>query len=92
MVQVYFVSYLDGCASVRNSLTYQQGEAVFLEASVESHMHPPLTLYIDTCTATLEPDPSSLPNYKFIANNGYFVFLHHSQLKVDRHSQLNDTV
>ncbi|XP_049923110.1 zona pellucida sperm-binding protein 3-like isoform X2 [Epinephelus moara] len=34
----------DDCTSPRSSSVYQQGEAVFLEASVEAPRHPPLTL------------------------------------------------
>lgn len=79
---VFVVCYTDGCASARNSLTYQQGEALFLEASVAIPLHPPLQLYVDSCTATLEPDPSSLPSYTFIAKNGYIC---------SAHSQFNNT-
>ncbi|KAK5848571.1 hypothetical protein PBY51_006173 [Eleginops maclovinus] len=60
----------DGCTSLRSSSVYQQGEAVFLEASVEAPLHPPLTLYVDYCVATLKPDPLSLPSYKFITKHG----------------------
>nr|XP_046236622.1 zona pellucida sperm-binding protein 3-like [Scatophagus argus] len=60
----------DSCTSLRSSLVYQQGEAVFLEASVEAPLHPPLTLYVDYCVATLKPDPLSLPRYKFITEHG----------------------
>ncbi|XP_028285545.1 zona pellucida sperm-binding protein 3-like [Parambassis ranga] len=63
----------DGCNSLRNSSIYQQGEAVFLEASVEAPLHPPLTLYVDSCVATLKPDPLSTPSYKFITNHGCHV-------------------
>ncbi|XP_038586342.1 zona pellucida sperm-binding protein 3-like isoform X2 [Micropterus salmoides] len=58
------------CTSLRSSSVYQQGEAVFLEASVEAPLHPPLTLYVDSCVATLTPDPLSLPSYKFITKHG----------------------
>ncbi|XP_051284692.1 zona pellucida sperm-binding protein 3-like [Dicentrarchus labrax] len=60
----------DGCMSLRSSSVYQQGEAVFLEASVEAPLHPPLTLYVDYCVATLKPDPLSLPSYRFITKHG----------------------
>lgn len=66
VVHMFAVSSADGCVSVRNSMVYQQGEAVFLEARVEA----PLTLYVDSCAATLKPDPFSLPSYKFIAKHG----------------------
>ncbi|XP_059211016.1 zona pellucida sperm-binding protein 3-like isoform X2 [Centropristis striata] len=60
----------DDCTSVRSSSVYQQGEAVFLEASVEAPLHSPLTMYVDYCVATLKPDPLSSPSYKFISKNG----------------------
>ncbi|AWP00843.1 putative zona pellucida sperm-binding protein 3-like isoform 3 [Scophthalmus maximus] len=37
----------DDCTSLRSSSDYQQGEAVFLEASVEAPLHPPLTVEQD---------------------------------------------
>uniref|UniRef100_A0A8C2ZAV6 Zona pellucida sperm-binding protein 3 n=1 Tax=Cyclopterus lumpus TaxID=8103 RepID=A0A8C2ZAV6_CYCLU len=58
------------CTALRSSSVYQQGEAVFLEASVEAPLHPPLALFVDHCVATLKPDPLSLPSYKFISNHG----------------------
>ncbi|XP_056224380.1 zona pellucida sperm-binding protein 3-like [Seriola aureovittata] len=63
----------DDCTSLHSSSVYQQGEAVFLEASVEAPLHPPLTVYVDYCVATLKPDPLSLPSYKFITKNGCLV-------------------
>lgn len=59
-----------GCAAQRDSSVYQHGEAVFLEASVEAPLHPPLALFVDHCVATLKPDPLSLPSYKFINKHG----------------------
>ncbi|XP_023130607.2 zona pellucida sperm-binding protein 3-like isoform X3 [Amphiprion ocellaris] len=63
----------DGCTSRRSPLVYQQGEAVFLEASVDAPLHPPLTIYVDSCVATLKPDPLSLPSYKFLTKHGCLV-------------------
>ncbi|XP_034532772.1 zona pellucida sperm-binding protein 3-like isoform X2 [Notolabrus celidotus] len=60
----------EDCSSLRSSSEYQQGEAVFLEAGVEAPLHPPLTLYVDSCVATLKPDPLSLPSYTFITKHG----------------------
>lgn len=48
----------DVCTSLCSSTVYQQGEAVLLEARVEALMHPPVTVYVDSCVATLKPDPS----------------------------------
>jgi len=64
------VSHAGGCAAQRGSSVYQHGEAVFLEASVEAPLHPPLALFVDHCVATLKPDPLSLPSYKFINKHG----------------------
>ncbi|XP_023202483.1 zona pellucida sperm-binding protein 3-like [Xiphophorus maculatus] len=58
------------CTSHRSSSVYQQGEAGFLEARVEVPLHPSLTLYVDSCVATLKPDLLSRPRYKFISNHG----------------------
>ncbi|XP_051800039.1 zona pellucida sperm-binding protein 3-like [Acanthochromis polyacanthus] len=66
-------SYSDGCTSRRSPLVYQQGEAVFLEASVDAPLHPPLTIYVDSCVATLKPDHLSLPSYKFLTKHGCLV-------------------
>ncbi|KAM7377535.1 hypothetical protein PAMA_014032 [Pampus argenteus] len=63
----------DDCTSPRSSPVYQQGEAVFLEASVEAPLHPPLTVYVDYCVATLKPDPLSLPSYTFITKHGCLI-------------------
>ncbi|XP_041634750.1 zona pellucida sperm-binding protein 3-like [Cheilinus undulatus] len=60
----------DGCSSIHSSSVYQQGETLFLEASIEAPLHPPLTLYVDYCVATLKPDPLSMPSYKFISKHG----------------------
>ena len=62
--------HTDDCNAPRSSSVYQQGEAVFLEASVEAPLHPPLTVYVDYCVATLKPDPLSSPSYRFITNYG----------------------
>lgn len=60
----------DVCTSQCSSTVYQQGEAVLLEARVEALMHPPVTVYVDSCVATLKPDPLSLQGYRFITNQG----------------------
>lgn len=69
-------SLTDGCTSLRTSSVYQQGEAVFLEASVEAPLHPLLTVYVDYCVATLKPDPLSLPAYKFVNKHGSVYKIH----------------
>lgn len=74
----FFCSSADDCASLRSSSVFQQGEAVFLEARVEAPLHPPLTLFVDYCVATLKPDPLSSPSYKFLTKHGS-VFLSNKQ-------------
>uniref|UniRef100_A0A3Q3JGT7 Zona pellucida sperm-binding protein 3 n=1 Tax=Monopterus albus TaxID=43700 RepID=A0A3Q3JGT7_MONAL len=59
-----------GCTAPRSSSVYQQGEAVFLEASVQTLLQPPLTVYVDYCIATMKSDPLSLPGYRFITKHG----------------------
>ncbi|XP_063325100.1 zona pellucida sperm-binding protein 3-like [Pelmatolapia mariae] len=59
----------DVCTSQCGSTVYQQGEAVLLEARVEALMHPPVTVYVDSCVATLKPHPLSLHSYRFITNH-----------------------
>ncbi|XP_068164095.1 zona pellucida sperm-binding protein 3-like [Antennarius striatus] len=63
----------DDCSSLRTSWVYQQGEAVFLEASIDATQHLPLTLYVDYCVATLTSDLHSLPSYKFVTKHGCLV-------------------
>ncbi|KAM4612377.1 zona pellucida sperm-binding protein 3-like [Polymixia lowei] len=63
----------DDWTSPRSSSVYQQGEAVFLEASIEAPLHPTLRIYVEYCVATLKSDPLSLPSYKFITNHGCLV-------------------
>lgn len=69
-VKIAFPSHADDCTSARSSSVYQQGEAVFLEASVEAPQHLALALYVDYCVATLNSDPLSSPSYEFISKHG----------------------
>ncbi|XP_062305812.1 zona pellucida sperm-binding protein 3-like isoform X3 [Osmerus eperlanus] len=68
-----FITPRDDWSSPRSSSVYQQGEPVFLEASVKAPLHPPLRLFIDNCVATLTSDPLSSPSYKFITEHGCLV-------------------
>ncbi|KAM4611332.1 zona pellucida sperm-binding protein 3-like isoform 2-T2 [Polymixia lowei] len=45
---------------------------VNIEASVDVANHLPLSLYVDTCAATLAPDVNSHPRYSFIDQQGCF--------------------
>ncbi|MBN3300443.1 zona pellucida sperm-binding protein 3 [Amia ocellicauda] len=60
----------DDWRSQRPTPVYQLGEVLHIEASVLQAGHLPLWLFVDSCVATLVPDPSSNPRYAFIGNRG----------------------
>ncbi|XP_068129453.1 zona pellucida sperm-binding protein 3-like [Hyperolius riggenbachi] len=60
----------DDWNSQRNSITFQLGDVINIEASVDTQNHIDLFLYVDSCVATLSQDPTSSPNYNIIAANG----------------------
>ena len=41
-----------------------------IEAAVLQGHHAPLRVYVDSCVATVDPDPDSQPRYPFISNHG----------------------
>lgn len=45
-------------------------EVMHIEASVLQGHHVPLRVYVDSCVATLTPNPNSYPSYSFINNHG----------------------
>ncbi|XP_061841411.1 zona pellucida sperm-binding protein 3-like [Nerophis lumbriciformis] len=49
---------------------YLQGDIMHIEASVLQGHHVPLRVFVDSCVATLDPDPSSQPSYTVIDNHG----------------------
>lgn len=57
----------------RPSYQYFLGDLISIEASVMQYLHVPLRVYVDSCVATLSPDPNSSPRYAFIENHGCLV-------------------
>lgn len=56
--------------SQRPSSVYFLRDVMHIEASVLGGYHFPLKVYVDSCVATADPDPSSHPSYLFISNHG----------------------
>ncbi|XP_041822243.1 zona pellucida sperm-binding protein 3-like [Chelmon rostratus] len=56
--------------SQRPSSVYFLSDVMHIEAAVLQGHHVPLRVYVDSCVATVTPDPGSLPRYPFISNHG----------------------
>ncbi|XP_068165562.1 zona pellucida sperm-binding protein 3-like [Antennarius striatus] len=56
--------------SQRPSSVYFLSDVMHIEAAVLRGRHVPLRVYVDSCVATVSPDPSSQPRYPFITNYG----------------------
>ncbi|XP_035533714.1 zona pellucida sperm-binding protein 3-like [Morone saxatilis] len=56
--------------SQRPSNVYFPGDVMHIEAAILQGHHIPLRIYVDSCVATTNPDPSSQPRYPFITNHG----------------------
>lgn len=56
--------------SQRPSNVYFLSDVMHIEASVLQGHHVPLRIFVDSCVATVNPDPSSVPRYPFINNYG----------------------
>ncbi|KAM6892888.1 LOW QUALITY PROTEIN: zona pellucida sperm-binding protein 3-like [Lycodopsis pacificus] len=56
--------------SQRPSTVYLQSEVMHIEAAVLQGHHVPLRVHVDSCVATVSPDPNSQPAYPFIRNHG----------------------
>ncbi|XP_075711660.1 zona pellucida sperm-binding protein 3-like [Rhinoderma darwinii] len=54
----------------RSSLVFQLGDMFYIEASLDVQNHVPMTLFVDSCVATITPDVTSNPRYEIISNNG----------------------
>ncbi|KAM5171736.1 uncharacterized protein ACMZJ9_004495 [Mantella aurantiaca] len=63
----------DDWSGPRTSMVFQLGDAIYIEASVDIQNHIGLTLFVDSCVATISPDPSSAPRYEIIKANGCLV-------------------
>ncbi|MEE6505898.1 hypothetical protein FKM82_007367 [Ascaphus truei] len=62
-----------GWSSPRTSTVFQLGDVFYSEASIDTGNHVPMTIYVDSCVATLSPDVNSNPRYEIIALNGCLV-------------------
>ncbi|XP_075440599.1 zona pellucida sperm-binding protein 3-like [Ascaphus truei] len=60
----------DDWSSQRTSTVFQLGDIFHIEASVDTGNHVPMTIYVDSCVATLSPDVNANPRYEIIALNG----------------------
>ncbi|XP_071320683.1 zona pellucida sperm-binding protein 3-like [Trachinotus anak] len=56
--------------SQRPSSVYFLSDVMHIEAAVLQGHHAPLRVYVDSCVATVNPDPRSQPRYPFISNHG----------------------
>ncbi|XP_068561527.1 LOW QUALITY PROTEIN: zona pellucida sperm-binding protein 3-like [Cebidichthys violaceus] len=56
--------------SQRASSAYLLGAVMHIEAAVLRGHHVPLRVHVDSCVATVSPDPKSKPAYPFIGNYG----------------------
>ncbi|NXX94139.1 ZP3 protein, partial [Centropus bengalensis] len=63
----------DDWSTERRSYSFQLGESLHLQADVASGGHVPLTLFVDDCIATLNPDRNSSPRYTLIDLSGCLV-------------------
>ncbi|XP_043836245.1 zona pellucida sperm-binding protein 3-like [Dromiciops gliroides] len=63
----------DDWSTERSSSAFQLGDLIYIQADVYTGYHVPLRLYVDSCTATLTPDPTSVPYYVIIDFNGCLV-------------------
>ncbi|XP_071768449.2 zona pellucida sperm-binding protein 3-like [Centroberyx gerrardi] len=53
-----------------DSSVFYLGDVLHLEASYSGSDAAPRQLFIDSCVATLKPDATSVPRYRFIENHG----------------------
>ncbi|XP_036592339.1 zona pellucida sperm-binding protein 3-like [Trichosurus vulpecula] len=63
----------DDWSTERTSSAFQLGDLIHIQADVYTGYHVPLRLFVDSCTATLTPDPASVPYHVVIDFNGCLV-------------------
>nr|XP_028562648.1 LOW QUALITY PROTEIN: zona pellucida sperm-binding protein 3-like [Podarcis muralis] len=63
----------DDWSAERTINRYQLGDAMHIQADVNTENHVVLKLFIDNCVATLSPDRDSSPSYSIIDFNGCLV-------------------
>nr|XP_046238214.1 zona pellucida sperm-binding protein 3-like [Scatophagus argus] len=56
--------------SQRPSNVYFSSDVMHIEAAVLHGHHVPLRVFVDSCVATVNPDPASHPRYPFVNNHG----------------------
>ncbi|XP_038574811.1 zona pellucida sperm-binding protein 3-like isoform X1 [Micropterus salmoides] len=56
--------------SQRPSSVYFLSDVMHIEVAVLQGHHVPVRVYVDSCVATVNPDPNSQPRYPFINNHG----------------------
>ncbi|XP_053544848.1 zona pellucida sperm-binding protein 3 isoform X1 [Bombina bombina] len=60
----------DDWSAPRTSTVFRLGDVFHIEASVDSGNHVPMTVFVDSCVATLNPTANSVPSYEIISLNG----------------------
>ncbi|XP_044535466.1 zona pellucida sperm-binding protein 3-like [Gracilinanus agilis] len=63
----------DDWSAKRASSNYQLGDAISIQANVNTGSHVALRLFIDSCVATLKPNQDSTPSYALIDFYGCLV-------------------
>ncbi|KAM4749247.1 zona pellucida sperm-binding protein 3-like [Rhinophrynus dorsalis] len=63
----------DDWSSRRTNKVFQLGDIFNIEASVDTGNHVPMTIFVDSCVATLTPDINSSPRYEILNQNGCLV-------------------
>ncbi|XP_029435285.1 zona pellucida sperm-binding protein 3-like [Rhinatrema bivittatum] len=63
----------DDWSAERTSTVFHLGDEIHIEASVKPGDHAPLTVFIDSCVATVSPDRDSSPRYSIIDSYGCLV-------------------
>ncbi|KAE8620505.1 hypothetical protein XENTR_v10010285 [Xenopus tropicalis] len=63
----------DDWSAPRASNVFQLGDVFHIEASINIANHAPMTIYVDSCVATVAPDVNSNPRYEIINQNGCLV-------------------
>uniref|UniRef100_A0A4X2L2C4 Zona pellucida sperm-binding protein 3 n=1 Tax=Vombatus ursinus TaxID=29139 RepID=A0A4X2L2C4_VOMUR len=64
---------VDDWSRERTSSAFQLGDLIHIQADVYTGYHAPLRLFVDSCIATLTPDPASVPYRVVIDFNGCLV-------------------
>ncbi|XP_044306425.1 zona pellucida sperm-binding protein 3 [Varanus komodoensis] len=63
----------DDWSAERTTNGYQLGDAMYIQAAVDTNNHMPLRLFVDRCVATLSPGRQSTPLYPIIDYKGCLV-------------------